>query len=120
MTAVHDDDLIADDEVHVPAPLGIDLDEGRGNCHHGARVTGRGASLEDDHVCASMERALTQQPADRGGINIVSASDISLRLATGQPLQCFLPLMRRHLARTAEPNTPLLRPLAALASAGED
>ena len=34
MIAVHDDDLIADDEVHVPAPLGIDLDEGRGNRHH--------------------------------------------------------------------------------------
>jgi hypothetical protein len=32
--AVHDDDLIADDEVHVPAPLGIDLDEGWGNDHH--------------------------------------------------------------------------------------
>jgi hypothetical protein len=55
-----------------------------------------------------MERAITQQPADRGGINIVGASDISLRLATGQPLQCFLPLMRRHLARPSEPNTPLL------------
>jgi hypothetical protein len=37
-----------------------------------------------------MERAMTQQPADRGGINVVGASDISLRLATGQPPQCFL------------------------------
>jgi hypothetical protein len=52
-----------------------------------ARVTGRGASLEGDHVCAVMERAITQEPANRGGINIVGASDISLRLATGQPLQ---------------------------------
>jgi hypothetical protein len=25
-----------------------------------------------------------------------------------QPPQCFLPLMRRHLARPFEPNTPLL------------
>src|SRR5438094_1363655 len=73
------------------------------------RVTGRGASLEGDHVCAAMERAITQQPADRGGINVVGASDISLRLATGQPLQCFLPLMRRQLARPTEPNTALLR-----------
>jgi hypothetical protein len=32
-----------------------------------------------------MERAVTQQPADRGGINVVGASHISLRLATGQP-----------------------------------
>jgi hypothetical protein len=43
-----------------------------------------------------MERAITQQPADRRGINVVSASDISLRLASGQPLQCFLPLMQRQ------------------------
>jgi hypothetical protein len=55
-----------------------------------ARVTGCGASLEGDQVCAAMERAMTQQPADRGGINVVGASDISLRLATGQPPQCFL------------------------------
>jgi hypothetical protein len=34
VVAVDDDDLIADDEVHVPAPLGIDLDEGWGNRHH--------------------------------------------------------------------------------------
>jgi len=84
------------------------------------RVTGRVASLEGDHVCAAMERAITQQPADRGGINVVGASDISLRLATGQPLQCFLPLMRRHLARPSEPNTPLLRSLAAFTRAGAD
>jgi hypothetical protein len=83
-------------------------------------VTGGGASLEGDHVCAAMERAITQQPADRGGINVVGASDISLRLATGQPLQCFLPLMRRHLARPSEPNTPLLRSLAAFTRAGAD
>ena len=84
------------------------------------RVTGRGASLEGDHVCAAMERAITQQPADRGGINVVGASDISLRLASGQPLQCFLPLMRRQLARPTEPNTALLRSLAALARPSPD
>ncbi len=33
------------------------------------RVTGRAASLMGDHVCAAKERAITQQPADRGGIN---------------------------------------------------
>jgi len=54
------------------------------------RVKGRGASLEGDQVCAARERAITQQPADRGGIDVVGASDISLRLATGQPPQCFL------------------------------
>jgi hypothetical protein len=35
---------------------------------------------EGDQVCAAMERAITQQPPDRGGINVVGASDISLRL----------------------------------------
>jgi hypothetical protein len=34
VVAINDDDLIADDEVHVPAPLGMDLDERRGNRHH--------------------------------------------------------------------------------------
>ena len=43
-------------------------------------------SLEGDPACVAKERAVTQQPADRGGINVVSASDISLRLASGQPL----------------------------------
>jgi len=42
------------------------------------RVKGRGASLEGDQVCAARERAITQQPADRGGIDVVGASDISV------------------------------------------
>jgi hypothetical protein len=47
-----------------------------------ARVIGRGASLEGDHVCAAMERAVTQQPPDRGGINVVGPRYIRLRLAS--------------------------------------
>jgi hypothetical protein len=92
--------------------------EGRGRTL--ARVTGRGASLEGDPACVARKRAVTQQPADRGGIDVVGASDISLRLATRQPLQCLLALMRRHLARPSEPNTTLLRPLAALAGPSPD
>jgi hypothetical protein len=72
-------------------------------------------SLEGDPACVAKERAVTQQPADCGGINVVGASDISLRLASGQPLQGLLPLMRRHLAWPSKPNTPLFRSLAALA-----
>jgi hypothetical protein len=49
-----------------------------------------------------------------------AASDISLRLATGQPPQYFLPLMRRHLTRPSKPNTALLRSLAALARPSPD
>jgi len=85
-----------------------------------ARVTGRAASSEGDHVCAARERVITQQPPDCGGINVVGASDISLRLATGQPLQCFPPLMRRHLARTTEAHAARLGALATLARAGAD
>jgi hypothetical protein len=62
--------------------------EGRGRTL--ARVIGRAASLEADPACVARKRAVTQQPADRGGIDVVGASDISLRLATGQPPQCFL------------------------------
>jgi hypothetical protein len=67
-----------------------------------------------------MERAITQQPANRSGIDIISASDISLRLASGEALEGFLALMRRHLARSSEPNAPLLRSLAALARPSPD
>jgi hypothetical protein len=45
---------------------------------------------EGDQVCAAMERAITQQPADRRGIYVVGASDISLRLpaaAMTEPLR---------------------------------
>jgi hypothetical protein len=49
-------------------------------------------SLEGDPACVAKERAVTQQPADCGGINVVGASDISLRLASGQragPVHAF-------------------------------
>jgi hypothetical protein len=89
---------------------------------HGLGISGCGyrASLEGDRVCAAMERAITNSLPVGGGTNVVAASDISLRLASGQPLQCFLPLMRRHLARPSEPNTPFLRSLAALARPSPD
>ena len=34
VVAIDDDDLITNDEVQVPAPLRMDLDERRGNLHH--------------------------------------------------------------------------------------
>jgi hypothetical protein len=87
--------------------------EGRGRTL--ARVAGRGASLEGDQVCAARERAVTQQPPDGGGVNVVGPRNISLRLASSEAPHGFLALMRRHLARAAEPNAPLLRSPAALA-----
>ena len=49
VVAINDDDLIADDEVHVPAPLGMDLDERRGNRHH-MHVTWHGGANADGEV----------------------------------------------------------------------
>ena len=48
VVAVNDDDLITNDEVHVPAPLGIDLDECRRNLYHAYAGGHRGASAEGE------------------------------------------------------------------------
>jgi hypothetical protein len=43
---VHDDNLVADNKVHVPAPLGIDLDQGRRYRHHADAGRYDGASAQ--------------------------------------------------------------------------
>jgi hypothetical protein len=48
VVAVDDDDLITNDEVHVPAPLGVDLDERRGNRHHPHAGWHRGADADGE------------------------------------------------------------------------
>src|SRR5258708_25000050 len=48
VVAINDDDLITNDEVHVPAPLGIDLDECRGNLYHPHAGWHRGAGAEGE------------------------------------------------------------------------
>src|SRR5262249_51894621 len=55
-----------------------------------------------------------------GGIDIISAGDISLGLASGEPLDGFLALMRRHLARSSKPHAALLGSLTPLAGPGAD
>jgi hypothetical protein len=85
-----------------------------------ARVTGRGASLEGDPACVARKRAVTQQPADRGGVDIVGPRYIRLRLASGKALHGFLALARRHLARTTEAHAARLCALATFACAGAD
>jgi hypothetical protein len=107
MIAVHDDDLIADDEVHVPAPLGIDLDERRGNRHHAdpgrhgcADAQGEIDVVDPRHVtagqhCLPNPRALFRR-----------------QVGTATRLAC-LPLLRLALLRL-----PLLRSLARLGLAG--
>ena len=63
VVAVDDDDLIAHDEVHVPAPLGIDLDEGWGNRHHAdagrhgcADAQGKINVVDPRHIAAGQHR----------------------------------------------------------------
>jgi hypothetical protein len=108
MIAVHDDDLIADDEVHVPAPLGIDLDERRGNRHdadpgrHGcADAQGEIDVVDPRHVtagqhCLPNPRALFRR-----------------QVGTATRLAC-LPLLRLALLGLALLRMPLLRSLARL------
>ena len=83
-----------------------------------APVTGRGASLEGDPACVARKRAVTQQPPDRGGVDIVGPRHIGLRLTRGEALHGFLPLMLCHLAGAAEPNAARLGALAALSRPG--
>jgi hypothetical protein len=63
VVAINDDDLIADDEVHVPAPLGMNLDERRGNRHHthvpwhgGANVDGEVDVIDPRYIAADEDR----------------------------------------------------------------
>jgi hypothetical protein len=63
MVAVNDDDLITNNEVHVPAQLGMDFDERRGNLYNpdAGRHRGAGAEREVDlinprHIPAGQDR----------------------------------------------------------------
>jgi hypothetical protein len=63
VVAVDDDDLIANDEVHVPAPLGMDFDERGGNLHDpnagwhgGANADGEVDVVDARHIAAGQHR----------------------------------------------------------------
>ena len=63
MVAIDDDDLITNDEVQVPAPLRMDLDERRGNLHHphagwhaGADAQGEVDVIDPRHIPAGQDR----------------------------------------------------------------
>ena len=63
VVAINDDDLIADDEVHVPAPLGMDPDERLGNHHHmhvtwhsGANAEGEVDVIDPRYIAADQDR----------------------------------------------------------------
>jgi hypothetical protein len=82
VVAINDDDLIADDEVHVPAPLGMDLDERRGNRHHshvtwhgGANADGEVDVVDARHIAAGQHRLPNLRALLRG------QADAAARLA---------------------------------------
>ena len=69
VVAVDDDDLITNDEIHVPAPLGIDFNERRGNLYNPDAGWHRGAGAEREvdvisprHISAGQDRLSDLRP----------------------------------------------------------
>jgi hypothetical protein len=106
VVAVDDDDLITNDEIHVPAPLGIDFNERRGNRYNPDAGWHRGAGAEREvdainsrHVPAGQDRLSDLSPLLR--CQVCAAARLAL-----------LPLA---LLRLALLTLPLLRCLTSLA-----
>ena len=104
--AVDDDDLITNDEIHMPAPLGIDFNERRGNRYNPDAGWHRGAGAEREvdainprHVPAGQDRLSDLSPLLR--CQVCAAARLAL-----------LPLA---LLRLALLTLPLLRCLTSLA-----
>jgi hypothetical protein len=69
VVAVDDDDLITNNEIHVPAPLGMDLDERRGNLHDSHTRWHRSADADREvdvinpgHIPAGQDRLSDLRP----------------------------------------------------------
>jgi hypothetical protein len=95
VAAVDDDDLITNDEIHVPAPLGIDFNERRGNRYNPDAGWHRGAGAEREvdainprHISAGQDRLPDLRPLLR--CQVCAAAGLALlRLAL-----LTLPLLR--------------------------
>ena len=118
MVAINDDDLIADDKVHVPAPLGMDLDERRGNRHHmhvtwhgGANADGEVGVVDARHIAAGQHRLPNLRALLRG------QADAAARLALLRLTLLRLTLLRLTLLRLTLLRLTLLRSLAWLSLA---
>jgi hypothetical protein len=118
VVAINDDDLIADDEVHVPAPLGMDLDERRGNRHHmhvtwhgGANADGEVDVVDARHIAAGQHRLPNLRALLRG------QADAAARLTLLRLTLLSLPLLRSlaWLSLTWLTGLALLRRLTCLA-----
>ena len=109
MVAVNDDDLITNNEVHVPAPLGMDLDERRGNLHHSHARWHRSADADREvdvinprHIPAGQDRLSDLRPLLRCQVYVAAG----------------LALLGLALLGLALLRLPLLRSLAWLSLAG--
>ncbi|HET9816195.1 MAG TPA: hypothetical protein VFQ33_10565 [Xanthobacteraceae bacterium] len=98
MAAVDDDDLITNDEIHVPAPLGIDFNERRGNRYNPDAGWHRGAGAEREvdvinprHISAGQDRLPDLRPLLR--CQVCAAARLALlRLALLPLLRCLTSL----------------------------
>jgi hypothetical protein len=111
VAAVDDDDLITNDEIHVPAPLGIDFNERRGNCYNPDAGWHRGAGAEREvdainprHISAGQDRLPDLRPLLR--CQVCAAAGLAL---------LSLALLPLALLRLALLTLPLLRCLTSLA-----
>jgi hypothetical protein len=96
VVAVDDDDLITNDEVHITAPFGIDLDEQRGNRHHtdAGRNGGADAQREVDVGGTRCIAAGQDRLSDLGAL-LRRQVDAAARLALLRLTLLRLPLPRR-------------------------
>ena len=124
MVAVNDDDLITNNEVHVPAPLGMDLDERRGNLHHSHARWHRSADADREvdvinprHIPAGQDRLSDLRPLLRCQV-YVAAGLALLGLALLGLALLGLALLGLALLGLALLRLPLLRSLAWLSLAG--
>ena len=100
VAAVDDDDLITNDEIHVPAPLGIDFNERRGNCYNPDAGWHRGAGAEREvdvinprHIFAGQDRLPDLRPLLRCQVCAAAGlALLSLALLTLPLLRCLTSL----------------------------
>lgn len=105
VAAVDDDDLITNDEIHVPAPLGIDFNERRGNCYNPDAGWHRGAGAEREvdvinprHIFAGQDRLPDLRPLLRcqvcaaAGLALLPLALLRLALLTLPLLRCLTSL----------------------------
>jgi len=123
VVAINDDDLIADDEIHVPAPLGMNPDEWRGNRHHphagwhrGADADGEVDVLDLRHIPAGQDFFPNLRPLLRGQAGAAACLALlrlTLRLSLLRSL-AWLSLASLSLTRLSLPWLTGLTPLRRL------